>query len=108
MAKVVFCGFGPNDGLYNAKVGEVLLRVAVAAGVSIPKKEDAYVIEIQEMSDELQTTYMEDLEIEKLIGLGLLDEAKAYELQQYTIGSKFRLADQCLIKGDILVKPYKG
>lgn len=108
MANVVFCGFGPNDGLYHAKIGEVLLRLAVASGVSIPKTEGESVVEIQEMSEELQTTYMEDVEFEKLIKLGLLSEEKAYELQQYTIGSKYRLADQCLIKGDILVKPYKG
>jgi hypothetical protein len=108
MAKVVFCGFGPNDGLYHAKIGEVLLRLAVSSGINIPKTDDAYVVEIQEMGDEVQTIYMEDAEIEKLISLGLLDEKKAYELQQLTIGSKYRLADQCLVKGDILVKPYKG
>jgi hypothetical protein len=108
MANVVFCGFGPNDGLYHAKIGEVLLRLAVASGVKIPKTGEAYVVEIVEMSEEVQTTYMEDAEFEQLIKLGLLDEEKAYELQQYTIGSKYRLADQCLVKGDILVKPYKG
>lgn len=108
MAKVVFCGFGDNDGLYTAKVGEVLLRVAVAAGVKIPKSEEQYVVKIEEMTEEVQTTYMEDEEMEVLVKLGLLTDEKAYELQQNTVGAEFRLADQCLIKGDILVKPYKG
>lgn len=112
MANVIFCGFGKEkDGLVKAKNGELILRVAAAKGVMIPKECEAgecgsCVVKVEELTDEKQTHYMEEKEMEKLIELGLLTKEKAEELNQSTRQSEYRLACQATIRGDILVKPY--
>jgi ferredoxin len=112
MANVIFCGFGKEkDGLVKAKNGELILRVASANGVMIPKECEegecgSCVVKVEELTDEKQTHYMEEKEVSKLIELGLLTKEKAEELNQSTTQSEYRLACQATIRGDILVKPY--
>lgn len=113
MANVIFCGFGKEkDGLVKAKNGELILRVAAAKGVMIPKECEegecgSCVVKVEELTDEKQTHYMEEKEMSKLIELGLLTKEKAEELNQSTTQSEFRLACQATIRGDILVKPFQ-
>lgn len=112
MANVIFCGFGKEkDGKVTAKNGELILRVAAANGVMIPKDCEegdcgSCVVKVEELSDAKQTHYMEEKEVAKLIELGLLTAEKAEELNQSTTQSDYRLACQATIRGDILVKPF--
>ena len=112
MASVIFCGFGKEkDGRVVTKNGEILLRVAAANGIMIPKECEegecgSCVVKVEELTDEKQTHYMEEKELNKLIEMGLLSKDKAEELNQSTTQSSFRLACQCIIRGDILVKPF--
>jgi hypothetical protein len=105
MASVIFCGFGKDldKRVKDVKNGEILLRVASANGIELSGDK---IVKVEELTDEKQTTYMEDVEVDKLIKLGLLTAEKAEELNQSTTQSEYRLADLCLVKGDILVKPY--
>ena len=113
MANVIFCGFGKEkDGLVKAKNGELILRVAAANGIMIPKECEegecgSCVVKVEELTDEKQTHYMDDKEIAKLIELGLLTKDKAEALNQSTTQSDYRLACQATIRGDILVKPFQ-
>ena len=114
MARVIFMHFKEEtDGVYNAKIGEPLTRVAKEAGVPLTLDcQDGQcgscLVNVENLADEEPTSYMEDLELDKLVELNAITEKEANTCQQYTIAPKVRLACQTLIKGDILVKPYKG
>jgi ferredoxin len=114
MAKVIFMHFKEEtDGVYDAKIGEPLIRLTKEKGIPLPLDcQDGQcgscLINVENLSDTEPTTYMEDMELEKLIELGAITQKEAHTCQQFTVAPKIRLACQMLVKGDILVKPYKG
>jgi len=114
MIQIIFCGFGEDqDKRVFAKSGDLLLRVAKDSGVNILTEcEDgncaSCAVKVEELTPEKQTHYMEDKELETLITLGALSKPEAERLQQDTVGHSVRLACQFIVKGDVLIKPYKG
>jgi hypothetical protein len=111
MAKVIFMHFDMvTDGIYNAKIGEPIVRLAKENNVPIPfnAKGDyaKCLISVENLSDEEPTSYMEDEELDILVELGAITPEEAEQCQQFTISPKVRIAPMMLIKGDILVKPY--
>jgi hypothetical protein len=111
MAKVIFMHFDEEkDGIYDAKIGEPIVRLAQENGIELDKfaceKCGETLLSIEHVFDE-PTTYTEDEELELLTKLGVIDEKEAGIAQQYTISPKVRVASMMLIKGDVLIKPYK-
>ncbi|RXJ58085.1 hypothetical protein [Candidatus Marinarcus aquaticus] len=113
MAKVIFMHFDVNtDGVYTAKTGEPIVRLAKEKSVPIPFNADnndysQCLIYVENLADEEPTSYMEDEELDVLVSLGAISAQEAEQCQQFTISPKVRVAPMMLIKGDILVKPYK-
>lgn len=111
MAKVIFMHFDEDkDGIYDAKIGEPLVRLAKDKGISISSCSSDYLdclVVVEHIANEEPTSYMEDEELEKLVELGVVSEEEANMCQQFTISPKIRIAPMMLIKGDVLVKPYK-
>lgn len=112
MAKVIFMHFDEStDGIYDAKIGEPLVRLAKEKGVPISTcSEENYkscLISVEHIADEEPTSYMEDEELDLLVELGAITEGEAEQCQQYTISPKIRIAPMMLVKGDVLIKPYK-
>ena len=112
MAKVIFMHFDiETDGIYDAKIGEPLVRLAKEKGVPIPfentKDYSKSLIYVENLAHEEPTSYMEDEELDQLVELGAISAAEALQCQQFTISPKVRIAPMMLIKGDILIKPYK-
>ncbi|MDR2341762.1 MAG: hypothetical protein LBD84_01800 [Campylobacteraceae bacterium] len=111
MAKVIFMHFDEDkDGIYDAKIGEPIVRLAQENSINLDKfscqKNGETLLSIEHIFDE-PTTYTEDEELELLIEVGAIDEKEAGIAQQYAISPKVRVASMMLIKGDVLVKPYK-
>lgn len=50
---------------------------------------------------------MEDEELDVLVELGAITKEEADQCQQFTISPKIRIAPMMLVKGDILLKPFK-
>ncbi len=112
MAKVIFMHFDEKtDGIYDAKIGEPLVRVAKEKNIPLnTSKENNYkncLISVEHIADEEPTSYMEDEELDLLVELGAISKEDAIMCQQYTISPKVRIAPMMLIKGDVLIKPYK-
>jgi ferredoxin len=112
MAKVIFMHFDETtDGIYDAKIGEPLIRVAKAKNIPIDSGESGdyskCLICVEHIADEEPTSYMEDEELDLLVELGAISKQDAQHCQQYTISPKVRIAPMMLIKGDVLIKPYK-
>jgi ferredoxin len=112
MAKVIFMHFDENtDGIYDAKIGEPLVRLAKDKGVPLAScgKENyaQCLISVEHISDEEPTSYMEDEELDLLVELGAITAEDAEQCQQYTVSPKVRIAPMMLIKGDVLIKPFK-
>ena len=113
MVQVIFCGFGKGQNKrVFAKSGDLLLRVAKDNGVKIVTECEegtcgSCAVSVEELTKEKQTVYMEDKELETLVSIGAIKADEAKQLQQDTVAPSVRLACQCLIKGDILVKPYE-
>lgn len=112
MAKVIFMHFDEKtDGIYDAKIGEPLVRLAKEKEIPIGTwSEDNYkdcLISVEHITDEEPTSYMEDEELDLLVELGAISKDEAHQCQQYTISPKIRIAPMMLIKGDVLIKPYK-
>jgi ferredoxin len=111
MAKVIFMHFDKEtDGIYDAKIGEPLVRLAKDKNVPLSSCKDKdyknCLVSVENIADEEPTSYMEDTELDLLVELGAISEEDAEQCQQYTISPKVRIAPMMLIKGDILVKPY--
>ncbi|MDR1555376.1 MAG: hypothetical protein LBS39_05065 [Campylobacteraceae bacterium] len=111
MAKVIFMHFDEDkDGIYDAKIGEPIVRLAGENGINLNKfsceKCGKTLLSIEHIFDE-PTTYTEDEELELLIESGAISEKEAGIAQQYTISPKVRVASMMLIKGDVLIKPFK-
>jgi len=126
MVNVIFCGFGDDmDKRVIARGGDVLLRVAESNGVKIPteckdgtcgscavKVEDLSVTEAMSSIEEdydanAQSVYMEDKELDTLVGMGAITKKEAEVAQQFNRQTPVRLACQCIIKSDMLVKPFE-
>jgi hypothetical protein len=112
MAKVIFMHFDEEkDGIYDAKIGEPLIRLAKDKGISaFDECSEDYsncLVSIEHITDEEPTSYMEDEELDKLVELGVLTQKDADECQQFTVSPKIRIAPMMLIKGDVLIRPYK-
>lgn len=112
MAKVIFMHFDTQtDGVYDAKIGEPVVRLAKEKGVPIPFKTSGdysdCLVAIENLSDEEPTSYMEDEELDVLVGLGAITKEEAIQCQQFTISPKIRIAPMMLVKGDVLIKPFK-
>jgi len=126
MVNVIFCGFGEDmDQRVIARHGDVLLRVAESNGVKIPtdckdgtcgscvvKIEDLSVTESmnpdkEDYDSEAQSVYMEDKELDTLVEMAAITKKEAEIAQQFNRQTPVRLACQCIIKSDILVKPFE-
>ena len=112
MAKVIFMHFDAvTDGVYDAKTGEPIVRLAKEKNVPIPAATNGdyskSLIYVENLSDEEPTSYMEDEELDILVKLGAISASEAEQCQQFTISPKIRIAPMMLVKGDILVKPFK-
>jgi len=126
MANVIFCGFGDDmDKRVQARTGDVLLRVAESNGVKIPtdckdgtcgscavKIEDLSVEVAMDMRTEdydahAQSYYMEDKELDTLVEMGAITKKEAEVAQQFNRQTPVRLACQCIVRSDILVKPFE-
>lgn len=126
MVNVIFCGFGEGmDKRIIARTGDLLLRVAESNGVKIPTEckdgtcgscavriEDLSVTETLESTTEdydahAQSVYMDDKELNTLVEMAAITKKEAEIAQQYNRQTPVRLACQCTIKNDILVKPFE-
>lgn len=112
MAKVIFMHFDEEtDGIYDAKIGEPLMRLTKEKGIPIGTCSDGNykdcLISVEHISDKEPTSYMEDEELDLLVEMGAITEDEAHQCQQYTISPKIRIAPMMLIKGDVLIKPFK-
>lgn len=126
MVNVIFCGFGEGmDKRVIARSGDVLLRVAESNGVKIPTEckdgtcgscavriEDLSVTETLESTTEdydvnVKSVYMDDKELNTLVEMAAITKKEAEIAQQYNRQTPVRLACQCTIKSDILVKPFE-
>ncbi len=126
MVNTIFCGFGEEmDKRVIARNGDVLLRSAESNGVKIPteckdgtcgscavKIEDLSVTEAMDSTEEnydanAQSVYMEDKELDTLVEMSAITKKEAEVAQQFNRQTPVRLACQCIIKSDILVKPFE-
>ena len=111
MAKVIFMHFDKQtDGVYDAKIGEPIVRLAKDKSVPIPfgidKDYSKSLISVENLAEEEPTSYMEDEELDILVEVGAITAQEAEQCQQFTISPNVRIAPMMLIKGDILVKPF--
>lgn len=109
MAKVIFMHFDTDkDGIYYAKIGEPVMRLLRSNGLKFDcESYKNCLIDVVHIADEEPTSYMEDEELDILVDLGAITKEEALECQQYTISPKIRVASMMLIKGDVLIKPFK-
>lgn len=127
MVNVIFCGFeGAESGKrIFAKPGDVLLRVAETNGIKIPTQckdgtcgSCAVVIEdlstdvvldplAEEYATSAKAVHMEEKELNTLIEMGAITRKEAEVAEAYHRATPVRLACQCIIKNEILVKPFE-
>ena len=74
MAKVIFMHFDTvTDGVYDAKTGEPIVRLAKEKNVPIPFAVDGdysgCLISVENLSTEEPTSYMEDEELDILVSI---------------------------------------
>ena len=105
-----FPGHGRERG-FRASPADTLLAVAKNHNVQIPFNcEDgecgSCIVEVEEFGEK-SAFHMTDKELDILISKGALTQAEADELTEKDPMSKYRLACQCKVWGDIKVKPYK-
>lgn len=110
MAKVIFMHFDKSiDGIYDAKIGEPLVRLAKDKGIPMEVCKNDYskcLVTVDHITDEEPTSYMEDEELDLLVEYGAITALDAELCQQYTVSPKVRIAPMMLIKGDVLIKPF--
>ena len=111
MAKVIFMHFDEKtDGIYDAKIGEPVVRLAKEKGIPIAFDSGDFskcLVSVEHISDEEPTSYMEDAELDELVKLGAISQEDADICQQFTVSPKIRIASMMMIKGDVLIKPFK-
>jgi len=125
MVNVIFCGFGEDmDKRVISRNGDILLRASDSNGVKIPtdckdgtcgscavKIEDLSVTDKMDTMEEdydanAQSVYMEDKELNTLVEMSAITSKEAEIAQQFNRQTPVRLACQCVIKSDMLVKPF--
>ena len=109
MAKVIFMHFDKEkDGIYDAKIGEPVVRLAKEKGIPIAFEKDysKCLISVEHISNEEPTSYMEDEELDELVKLGAISQEDADICQQFTVSPKVRIASMMMVKGDVLIKPF--
>lgn len=125
MVNVIFCGFGEEmDKRVIARSGDILLRVAQSNGVKIPTEctdgmcgSCAVKIEYLAIAEAMDSTkedydtsanslYMEDKELNTLVEMAAITKKEAEVAQQFNRSTPVRLACQCIVKSDILVKSF--
>lgn len=126
MVNVIFCGFGDDmNKRVHARRGDLLLRVAESNGVKIPTEckdgtcgscvvriEDLSIDEpmdttVEDYDANAQSVYMEDKELDTLVEMAAITKKEAEVAQQFNRQTPVRLACQCIIKSDIIVKPFE-
>jgi len=111
MAKVIFMHFDEaTDGIYDAKIGEPIVRLAKEKGIPMETCKGDYskcLVSVETIADEEPTSYMEDEELDLLVEYGAITAEDAEQCQQYTVSPKVRIAPMMLVKGDVLIKPFK-
>ena len=111
MAKVIFMHFDEKtDGIYDAKIGEPIVRLPKEKGIPIPFDSNDYskcLVSVEHISHEEPTSYMEDEELDELVKLGAISQEDADICQQFTVSPKIRIASMMMVKGDVLIKPFK-
>ncbi|MEY4504234.1 MAG: hypothetical protein RL154_527 [Pseudomonadota bacterium] len=112
MNKITFKGFG-EEKVVEAATGDILLRVAYANGVKLPKDcEDGECGSCAVAIDYAKeyTEYMDSQgkELVTLIGKAAYSMQEAKDLEQAGLPGKVRLACQCIVRCDITVKPFLG
>lgn len=126
MVNVIFCGFGDDmNKRVHARKGDLLLRVAESNGVKIPTEckdgtcgscvvriEDLSIDEpmdttVEDYDANAQSVYMEDKELDTLVEMAAITKKEAEVAQQFNRQTPVRLACQCIIKSDIIVKPFE-
>ena len=111
MAKVIFMHFDKKkDGIYDAKIGEPVVRLAKEKGIPIlfdAKDHATCLVSVENISEEEPTSYMEDEELDELVKLGAISQDDADICQQFPVSPKVRIASMMMIKGDVLIKPFK-
>ena len=115
MVKVKFSGFGVDKDI-EVKSGEILLRAAKDAGVKIPCDcEDGEcgscaveIVYTGEKAPECERLDSQGKELTTLIGRGVYTKADAEAFEMSDKAPTVRLACQCIVRDEMLVKPYKG
>jgi len=114
MAKVKFIGFGAEKEI-EAKDGDILLRIAKDNDVRIPCDcEDgecgSCAVSVSFIKDSIQTERLDSQgkELKALISKAIISikDAEYYEMNDKV--PPVRLACQCIVRDDIVVKPYNG
>ena len=126
MINVIFCGFGEGmDKRVIARSGDLLLRIAETNGIVIPTEckdgtcgscavriEDLSVTEpmdskVEDYDAHAQSAYMDDKELDKLVEMAAISKKEAEIAQQFNRQTPVRLACQCVVYSDVLVKPFE-
>jgi len=112
MVEVIFSGFSAQDKKVSATVGDTLLRVAHDNNIKLPslcQEGDCgtCVVRVKELTPKPAAHHMEEREIKTLIELKHLTRDKAEELQLKQIAHNIRLACQCIVRGDMEVRPME-
>lgn len=111
MANVKFEGFG-NDCEMVARNGDLLLRVAYENGVKIPKQcEDgecgSCACRVTVMAKNAPTERLDSQgkELRTLVGMAIITKQDAERYEMMDEVPTIRLACQCIVRSDMLVKP---
>lgn len=115
MVKVKFSGFG-KDCEVDVATGDILLRAAKQNNVAIPcncedgecgacKVEILYVGKEDPQCERLDS---QGKELTTLVSDGIYSKAEAEGFEMGDKAPSVRLACQCIVRNNILVKPYKG
>lgn len=115
MVKVKFSGFG-KDVEATVASGELLLRAAKDNGVAIPcdcqdGECGSCAVEIVFVGDkkpECERLDSQGKEFATLIAKGIYKKADAEAFEMSDTAPGVRLACQCIVRDEMLVKPYKG
>ena len=115
MVKVKFTGFG-SDKEVEVASGELLLRAAKDNGVKIPcdcqdGECGSCAVEVVFLGDkdpQCERLDSQGKELTTLIGRGVYTKADAEGFEMSDKAPGVRLACQCIVRNDILVKPYQG
>jgi len=112
MNKVTFKGFG-EEKTVTAATGDILLRVAYANEVKLPKDcEDgecgSCAVMVEYAAQYTEYLDAQGKELTALVGKAAYTTQQAKDIEQAGVAPKIRLACQCVIRSDIIVHPFMG